>query len=408
MSKSAVPVIMYHSVGLRNLHWNFGYLTCPYQIFEKHLKWLKSGGYTSITLQELFDSMSFDKDLPNKSIVLTFDDGYADNWVFAYPLLKKYGFKAAIYINPEFVDPRQHPRKNLDDFWAGDVEFDDLSCTGYLAWEEMKHMEVDGIIDIQSHTMSHTWLPKSDRIIDFRYPNDPYIWMTWNQNIDKKPFLQKDNEQLKYCGQPVFDHDRAIGCKQFIPNKEFDSLFIEHVKEQGGKDFFSSATWKNDLFTLYDKYRGENCLVGRYETDDEYEQRLQYELESSKIIIERKLSKDVRFLCWPGGVTTPKADGIAQNLGYLSSNVTKDMREKKRYLKNQYGENPNRISRFGPSLYWDGVEGKESKIAYKGGFSFLMDIERFRSSGPTAIIMKYLLGGLHFASKFCISKNILK
>ncbi len=58
-------------------------------------------------------------------------------------------------------------------------------------------MEEDGCADIQSHTMSHTWLPRSDRIIDFRHPDDPYTWMTWNQNIEKKPYLQKDDETLK-------------------------------------------------------------------------------------------------------------------------------------------------------------------------------------------------------------------
>ena len=54
-------------------------------------------------------------------------------------------------------------------------------------------MEEEGLVDIQSHSMTHTWYPKSDKIIDFRHPNDPYFWMTWNDNIDEKPYLQFDN-----------------------------------------------------------------------------------------------------------------------------------------------------------------------------------------------------------------------
>ena len=399
---------MYHSVGVRDSDWNFGYLTCPYQVFDNQLKWLKVSGYTSITLHELYNYMRYGKELPQKSIVFTFDDGYADNWVFAYPLLKKYGFKAAIYVNPEFVDPGKRPRKNLDDLWEGNVDFDDLATSGYLSWEEMKQMEEDGVIDIQSHTMSHTWLPRSDRIIDFRHPGDPYTWTTWNQNVEKKPFLQKDDEQLKMFGQPIFDNDRAIGCKQFIPDEGFDQFYIDHVKEHGGKDFFTAEDWRKDLFALYQQHESEGTFSGRYETDEEYTTRLYYELESSQKIIQKKLNKQVQFLCWPGGATTPEANEIAQCLDYLSANVTRDMREQKRHLRNHYGENPDRISRFGPSLYWDGIEGKGSKIIYKNGIQLLLEIERFRRSKGAAFLSRYVLGGPHLVYKLCMSKNILK
>ncbi len=91
--------------------WNFSYLTCPYQVFDNQMRWLKMRGYTSITLLELFEYMKNNKKIPRKSIVLTFDDGYADNWVFAYPILKKYGYSATIYVNPEFADSESSKKK---------------------------------------------------------------------------------------------------------------------------------------------------------------------------------------------------------------------------------------------------------------------------------------------------------
>ena len=400
MPKPAVPVIMYHSIGVRDADWTFGYLTCPYQVFERQLKWLKVRGYTSITLKELYDYMRYDREIPKKAIVLTFDDGYADNWVFAYPLLKKYGFKATIYVNPEFVDPRRQPRFNLDDHWSGDVSFDELPISGYLSWGEMKEMEENSIFDIQSHTMSHTWLPLSDRIVDFRHPNDPYTWMTWNQNTAKKFLLQKDDERLKIYGEPVFENNRAIGVKQFMPNKEFIQIFSDHINESGGEEFFSSDNWKEELFRLERINRESGVASGRTETDEEYEARLCYELAQSKRIIGQKLKKEVLFLCWPGGVATPEAREIAQSLGYLSANVPKDLRESRKKLRNRYGENPDLISRIGPSLYWDHIEGKRSKVIYKNGMQLLLDVERFRESKVATLMARCALGGPFLAYKF--------
>ena len=44
------------------------------------------------------------------ALCITFDDGYADNWVYAYPILKKHGHRAAIWLSTDFVDPRREPR----------------------------------------------------------------------------------------------------------------------------------------------------------------------------------------------------------------------------------------------------------------------------------------------------------
>jgi hypothetical protein len=261
-------------------------------------------------------------------------------------------------------------------------------------------MEEEGYVDIQSHTMSHTWLPRSDRIIDFRHPNDPYTWMTWNHNIDKKPYLQKDDEKLKLYGQPVFDNDRAIGVKQFIPKKGYDHFFIDYVKEREGNEFFSSKNWREDLFKLCQMIKNKNPISGRYETDEEYKTRLNYELESSKKIIEQELDKEVQFLCWPGGITTPEANEIAKCVGYLSSNVTKDMRKDNINLENRYGENPDRISRFGPAIYWDGGEGQGSRIKYENGYLLILEIERFRRRKSLAFILKYILGGISLCYKW--------
>jgi len=389
MVEKAVPVIRYHSVGIPNRNWQWNYLTVPYNVFENQLKWMKKKEFHTVSLQQLYNYMNERANLPKNSVVLTFDDGYLDNWVFAYPLLKKYGFNGTIYINPEFVDPRDIIRKNLEDFWKKEAEIDKLETTGYLSWTEMEEMEKERIIDIQSHTMSHTWYPTSNKIIDFRHPDDPYIWMTWNNNPTKKPFLQSDKEELVRFGKPVYENGRAIGVRRYFPDKQLDDFMVHHVKENGGKDFFFIKNWRDKLFEILQKYKAENSINERNETKKEYEKRIYYELKKSKELIENKLHKEVKFLCWPGGAVTDKALKIASDIGYISSTIGKDIKSTRKHLKNKYGEDASRINRIGPSLYWDGIEGIESKIKYKNGYFLVLSLYRFQ--GRKIVAPLYIL-----------------
>ncbi|MBQ8525212.1 MAG: polysaccharide deacetylase family protein [Clostridia bacterium] len=88
-----VPVIMYHAIG---------YSDDPYTItpesFEKHLQTIVNKGFTPVFFQELTEYVDNDQNLPDKPMVITFDDGYEDNYTHAFPLLKKYNCKATIFV----------------------------------------------------------------------------------------------------------------------------------------------------------------------------------------------------------------------------------------------------------------------------------------------------------------------
>ncbi|VVB59223.1 Polysaccharide deacetylase [uncultured archaeon] len=394
MDKPGVPVIMYHSIGIQNNMWQWNNLICPYPIFENQLRWMQKKKFHTISLQHLYDYMKNGVRLPKNSIILTFDDSYLDNWVFAYPLLKKYGFQATIYVNPEFIDPRNIIRKNLDDVWKKDVKLDELETSGYLSWNELRKMETEGFVDIQSHTMSHTWYPINNNIIDFRNPDDSYIWMTWNENPTEKPFLQMDNKKIVRYGQPVYESGRAIGIKRFFPDKNLNEYMINYVTQKGGNDFFRSENWRKELFEIVGKYKEKNQLEERYESEEEYEKRIFYELQVSKNIIETKLDKKVKFLCWPGGAVTTTALNIASEIGYLSSTTGRDLDNIRKTLKNLPGENPSRIKRIGPGLYWNGKTGSEIKIKYKNGFLFLLTIYSYQKKKIIAPLSRIILIGV--------------
>ena len=382
-----VPVLMFHSVGVPDARWNWNYLTCPYEVFEDQLRTLKQKGYKSINLHQLYDYIFESKPIPEKSIVFTFDDGYLDNWVFAYPLMKKYGFQGTIYVNPEFVDNSTVKRKRIDEV----TDTKSLQTIGFLSWEEMLQMESENVMLIESHALTHTWYPKSNKIIDFRHPGDNYIWMTWNSNSQLKYDLQIDNESLVELGEPVYEYVKSLSGKQFFPDENLKLHMCNYIQANGGKSFFETINWKAVLNNEVDKYKSEHLLNERYETDFEYHKRISSELNSTKTIIESKLKKEVDFHCWPGGSATIEGMEIANNLGFKLSNVADDILEIRYKIKNNNLFKINRINRFVPIVYYANNINLKKNIQYSSGRVLLLQIYAFTKSRIKSIFYKIVL-----------------
>lgn len=375
---------MYHSVADINDEWQFRHLSCPVSAFESHLKALRWANFYSISLQKLYGYMAEGKEISSRSVVLTFDDGYIDNWVYAYPLLKKYGLQGTIFVNPDFVDPTESLRPNLEDVWAGRIPAQELPTSGFLSWQEMREMENSGNIDIQSHGLTHTWYFSSEEIIDFHHPSDQYPWLAWNAHPERK-YLWMTEDQRSYVpwGTPVYQHEKSLATRRYFPDKDLDAILPEFVRSQGGETLFQNGNWYQQLERIANDYHQTYGDRGRYESDTEYKARLRFELAESKQIIERKLDKTVDFLCWPGGGYNDTSVEISKEVGYLASSLSSRHRGIK---KNRFGEDPSRLGRISvPMFQWS-----ETKIEYKGGLHLICELNSFRGSYLYSAIYKAL------------------
>ncbi|WP_315119172.1 polysaccharide deacetylase family protein [uncultured Clostridium sp.] len=128
-----VCVLMYHSIGYEK---NNG-LRMPEQQFREQMKYIKDNGYTTLTMDELYSFFTENKPIPKKSLVITFDDGYLDNYKYAYPILKEFDLKATIFVI------------------ASNIDKDNRSMNS----QQLKELQANGI-DIQSHTLNHEELNK--------------------------------------------------------------------------------------------------------------------------------------------------------------------------------------------------------------------------------------------------------
>ena len=132
-----LPIIMYHSI-LKSAKVQTKYIVTPAQ-FEADLKWIKDNGYTSIFMSDLISYVYDGTPLPEKPIIITFDDGYYNNLVYMYPLLVKYDMKAVVSIVGSYSEIFSNS-KDLNPAYA------------HLTWDNIKEMSNSGYVEFQNHS----------------------------------------------------------------------------------------------------------------------------------------------------------------------------------------------------------------------------------------------------------------
>lgn len=123
-----IPVLMLHSI----TNENGNSLQLSKKDFYLQIKYIKENGYSPINLDDLYDFLSGKRKAPKNPIAITFDDGYEDNYINAYPILKEFGFKATIFAITNEID------KN----------------NAYINSNQIKEMINNGI-SVESHTTNH-------------------------------------------------------------------------------------------------------------------------------------------------------------------------------------------------------------------------------------------------------------
>lgn len=132
-----LTVIMYHSV-LKDESQHGEYVISPVEL-EKDLKYLNDNGYTTVTSGELIDFVYSKKPLPDKPVMLTFDDGSLNNYTYVLPLLEKYNMKAVFSVVGSFCDREQTQTRRSDAY-------------SYINWDEVKALYQSGKVDIACHS----------------------------------------------------------------------------------------------------------------------------------------------------------------------------------------------------------------------------------------------------------------
>ena len=130
---SGIPVLNYHLISKQKINA----LAITPQEFEEQMVYLHTNGYNTISPDQLLDHIQYNDPLPDNPILITFDDGYRDAYLEAYPIMKKYNFTATIFLITDYVGNNNR----------------------YLSWEQVQEMHDSGFV-FGSHTLNH--IPLSD------------------------------------------------------------------------------------------------------------------------------------------------------------------------------------------------------------------------------------------------------
>jgi peptidoglycan/xylan/chitin deacetylase (PgdA/CDA1 family) len=124
-----IPILTYH----RFAENCSSPLCMPKKTFERQMQYLKENGYHVIIAEDLGAFLEYRRGLPQKSVLITMDDGYRSVYDIAYPILNKYGFKATLFIYTSFVGVSKMA----------------------ITWDQLKEMQANGFT-IGSHTLYHS------------------------------------------------------------------------------------------------------------------------------------------------------------------------------------------------------------------------------------------------------------
>lgn len=137
-----VPILMYHSISNtpESGHPYYRTVTSP-EVFAQQMRYLHENGYSVVSLSAALEYLDGTRNLPSQPVVITFDDGYADFYTAAFPVLAQYGFTATVYLPTAFIG--RAPRA-----------FKGIQC---LTWSQVRELHAAGM-EFGSHTVNHPHL----------------------------------------------------------------------------------------------------------------------------------------------------------------------------------------------------------------------------------------------------------
>ena len=175
-----IPILMYHDIELGNPEYDRTEIedrpyVLPEPQFEEQMKFLSEQGYRTVSLVDFVSHVKSNNPLPEKSVIITFDDGHISNYLKACPILKKYGFKAVFFIVAGFVGRR-----------------------GMLTWDQIRDMANKGM-EIGSHTLTHS--PPS------KLSNEE---LEYELKESKRILEDQLGQEVKWLSSPTGYYNRAI------------------------------------------------------------------------------------------------------------------------------------------------------------------------------------------------------
>lgn len=312
----SLPVVMYHSI---HTWHNRGLVISP-ELFEAQCRAMVEAGWRCASLSEAEGYLLHSEPLPPKTAWLTFDDGYLDNYVYAWPILKKYGLRGTVCATLELVEDAGAPRQTLEDVWAGRASMEDLPTSDnpmqahpvlefeerkdvFLNWEEIRRMEASGVMHTIAHSLRHDKVFVSPEYKGFFQPQR------------RGRTFDRVRGRILW-GLPCFEIEAALASRAFIPSDRLLDALAEVVPQDkvAAHAFFQDADKVATLEGIVAGFKLEE--LGALESEAAMFERFKMEFALCKERLEAETTSPVRTFCWPWGKFSPLAREAAKEVGF--------------------------------------------------------------------------------------------
>ncbi|MGE0454228.1 MAG: polysaccharide deacetylase family protein [Vicinamibacteria bacterium] len=297
LRRGQVPVFVFHSI--------------EPEPFARKLRHLADNGYVTLSVEEYFQVLTNARTAPERAVLLTLDDGRASVYSVAYPLLKRHGMKAVVFLVPSRIG--NEPARPLGDDWRALTA--PPANEGFLSWEEVRLLAASGLFEFQSHSLSHARIHTGPSVAGFMTPE----LQTGYAALDAPRIHQAGRDldpQEVALGTPLLRSEpRLSEALRFYEDPKVREACVQRVASQGGPGFFLREDWRQQLRRLLDG----RPIPGRYETPEEREAAIRRELSDARRLIEEQTGRPVLHVCYPWHVAGPTTLRVARETGHRAA-----------------------------------------------------------------------------------------
>jgi polysaccharide deacetylase len=287
---------------------------------EPAFRYLADNGYRTVTNDDVADFAAGKTAAAARRVALCFDDAWESVWTTAAPLLKHYGLRAIVFAIPARIEDADGCRPQVDPAAAlapavteGSRAAGARSGSPFVTWPELRALHVSGLVDVQSHTYSHSRVFTSTTLAGFVAPGYEDTLLLNRPQITPPPALRFATPDD--LGAPLFAaRSRMSDGRRAVIDLHVHQQCLDLVRRGGGRAFFERADWRAPLEAIV---RGARP---RWEDAGTQRAAIEAELDEGRTVLNDRLrTNSVNHICLPWGVSGTVTERALRRVGYRSA-----------------------------------------------------------------------------------------
>lgn len=267
-----VPVLTYHSVSDKPdwLPWSNEISIRPATL-DRQLRLFRRMGLKVVDCADMVEMRQSGTPVPDTAIVVHFDDGYLDTWAAAWPILKRHGARATVFVSTDFIAPDQPMRPTIENSQVPQWD-------GYMTWRELRALEADGTFRVEAHGTDHGRVVIGPRKVA-RLTRDnvrEMSWMQWARMPGNKHDWYLRTSLPVPLGSPVLESAPSLSARLWSP---------EAGKESGAA----------------------------------YDTRISGTFAACQNEFQRELGRRSTIFCWPQNRACTRGRELAEEAGFVAT-----------------------------------------------------------------------------------------